>query len=216
MNLPRWIFVPVLALTLTAAGSAWGADTAPERLASMDDVRVRDFVVFPGYGRVPNDNVVLDADGTTLRAHIPAANVRVCDESVVDYSDSTHPKTVCTTSHVEAVPARDLATPAAYTTTVCARENVDYSDSTHPKTTCLEWRTVERTYPPEYRVEVFPPWDYRKEAGRYELRTETRDAGAGSPQVHSPGSIDGSAFKAARGVDSPRFARDPDGTRIAP
>ena len=155
MNMPRWTLVSVLALALTAAGSAWGADTTPEPSGLMDTMRVREFVVFPGYGRVPDHQVVLDADGATLRAHIPATNVQVCDESDVDYSDSTHPKTVCTTSHVEAVPAQDLATPVAYTTTVCANEHLDYADSTHPKRTCLEWRRVEGAHPLAYRVEVF-------------------------------------------------------------
>jgi hypothetical protein len=184
MKLPRWIIVPVIAVTLTAAGSAAGAETTVEHIALMDDMRVRDFVVFPGYGPVPNTNVVLDADGTTLRAHIPATEVRVCDESDVDYSDSTHPKTVCTASHVETVPAQDLATPLTYTSIVCANEKVDYSDSMYPKTTCLEWRTVARTHPLEYRVEVFTSWDYRQESGRHELRTGTPHAGAGNPQVH--------------------------------
>jgi hypothetical protein len=207
MNRPRWIFISVLALTLTAAVSAWGADTTPGRIVLMGDMRVRDSVVFPGHGQVPNDKVVLDADGRTLHTHIPASKVQICDESSIDYSDSTHPKTVCTRSHVETLPARDLTTPVDYTTTICANEHVDYSDSTHPKKTCLEWRTVERAYPFDYRVEVFTPWDYRKEAPRYELRTGSPHVGGvGNLNVHSPASIGPSLGMKVGPVDGPILA----------
>jgi len=136
--------------------------------ALLGTTRVRDFVRFPAYVRVPNHHVCLD-DGT-LRAHIPAITVQVCDESYVDYSDSKYPRMVCNKSHVETVPAQELATPATYTTTVCLNEFVDYSDSQYPRRTCREWGPVARTYLREYRVEAFKAWDYRKEAGQYEFR----------------------------------------------
>jgi hypothetical protein len=107
-----------------------------------------------------------------LLAPVPDAgaeeSTRVCDESVIDYSDSKYPKTICQKADVAAVPARDLA-PVTYTIAVCVSETVDYADSKYPKRTCLEKGMVERTSPPGYRVEVFQPWDYRHESGRYEF-----------------------------------------------
>jgi glc operon protein GlcG len=92
--------------------------------------------------------LVAEVPAHALERPSPAVNVQVCDESAVNYSDSTHPKTMCTRSHVARVPA------VSDTATVCVNEHVDYSDSKYPKRTCLEWAPAEKTYPQEYPVKV--------------------------------------------------------------
>ncbi len=122
---------------------------------------VKGTIQFPEYGEVAADRVCVTADLLTLKVTITGGMQRICVQSYVDTSDSTHPETKCRKYETIQQPTRNLETPVTTMKSGCVRSHVDDQDSTHPVVVCDQIGMVSVSQSLAYKVEHYDSQDYR-------------------------------------------------------